>query len=327
VSSVFLKGFLNISVIYISTSFLKDETNRVLSEEFQEKKDQTKLLQKMEEEKLVLQTEFDCLKRELNEKSNELGNERSKLENSIRIEQSLKLKNEALLETIDKLTVECDNLSKRVDDSKLKSEHKQLIEAYKSKEIENEKFKYDIEILQNSVSSLHKELKKSKENEILMMRYPDLYGPIEQLNDNEMNVCDDMINQINANKYRINLLENLNKKLNNSIKKLNETQMNNEKLNETALTTNENNDTSLNYFMKPPQSTSRTTPSNSNLGTPRNKSANNSRQAISRPVPLFKLENEIDETELLNEKIPSNIIRYFSDSIGEFVLIIFMNVG
>ena len=84
----------------------------------------------------------------------------------------------------------------------------------------------------------------------------------------------------------------------------------------TTIETNENNDTSLNYFMKPPQSTSRTTPTNSNLGTPRNKSANNnSRQAISRPVPLFKLENEIDETELLNEKIPSNITRYFSDTI------------
>ncbi len=268
----------------------------------------------MEEEKLVLQTEFDCLKRELNEKANDLSNERSKLENSIRLEQSLKLKNETLLETIDKLTVECDNLSKRVDDPKLKSEHKQLIEAYKSKEIENEKFKYDIEILQNSVSSLHKELKKSKENEILMMRYPDLYGPIEQLNEHEMNVCDDMINQINANKYRINLLENLNKKLNNSIKKLNETQMNNEKLNETTMTSNDNNnnETSLNYFMKPPQSTSRTTPSNSNLVTPRNNSAtSNSRQALTRPVPLFKLENEIDETDLLNEKISPNTIRYF----------------
>ena len=65
-------------LIYI----FKDETNRVLSEEFQEKKDQLKLLQKLEEEKLILQTEFDCLKRELNEKSIDLNNERNKLENN-----------------------------------------------------------------------------------------------------------------------------------------------------------------------------------------------------------------------------------------------------
>ena len=64
--------------------------------------------------------------------------------------------------------------------------------------------------------------------------------------------------------------------------------------------------------MKQPQSTSRTTPSNSNLVTPRNNSAtSNSRQALTRPVPLFKLENEIDETDLLNEKISPNTIRYF----------------
>ena len=140
-----------------------------------------------------------------------------------------------------------------------------------------------------------------KENETLMMRYPDLYGPIEQLNEEEMNVCEDMMNQINANKYRINLLENLNKKLNNSIKKLNETQMN-----DTALT-NDNQDTSLNYFMKPPQSTSRTTPSNSNLVTPRRNSIGNSsgKQALTRPVPLFKLENEINE----NEKNPVSLAK------------------
>ena len=268
-----------------------------------QKTDQAKQLQKLEEEKLVLTTEYECLKRELTEKSNDLNNERTKLDTTIRTEQSLKLKNEALLESIDKLTVECENLNKRLataDDSKLKFEHKQLIDAYKSKEAENENLKYDTELLQNSVNSLQRDLKKMKENEILMIRYPDLYGPLEQLNENEMNVCDDMINQINANKYRINLLESLNKKLNNSIKKLNETQMN-----ETGIMNQtEQNDTSLNYFMKPPQSTSRTTPANSTLATPRNNSSSSSnRQALTRPVPLFKLENEINEAQL-NEKIP-----------------------
>jgi hypothetical protein len=139
-----------------------------------------------------------------------------------------------------------------------------------------------------------------KENETLLIRYPDLYGPLEQLNENEVNVCEDMINQINANKYRINLLESLNKKLNNSIKKLNETQMSNTSNIDidndniiyskptSAINKYENshdNDTT-HYFMKPPPSTR----TNSNVTTPK-------ASALTRPVPLFKLENEIDENE------------------------------
>ena len=48
--------------------------------------DKEKIL-KLEHEKVLLNTEFDCLKRELNEKSKELSKERCKLENSIRQEQ------------------------------------------------------------------------------------------------------------------------------------------------------------------------------------------------------------------------------------------------
>ena len=40
-----------------------------------------------------------------------------------------------------------------------------------------------------------------------------------------MHVCDEMINQCSANKLRIELLESLNRKLENSIKKLNENQV------------------------------------------------------------------------------------------------------
>ena len=138
-----------------------------------------------------------------------------------------------------------------------------------------------------------------KENETLLIRYPDLYGPLEQLNDNELNVCEDMINQINANKYRINLLESLNKKLNNSIKKLNETQMSNIDMDgndnsvysnkpDSAINKYENShdNDATHYFMKPPPSTR----TNSNVTTPK-------ASALTRPVPLFKLENEIDENE------------------------------
>lgn len=66
------------------------------------------------------------------------------------------------------------------------------------------------------------ELKRKSDNETLLLKYPDLYGPLENLSENESNVLEDMLNQVNANKHRISLLENLNGTLMTSIKKLNE---------------------------------------------------------------------------------------------------------
>ena len=76
-------------------------------------------------------------------------------------------------------------------------------------------------MLKKSVEEFKLELKKYKDNELLLLKYPDLYCPAE-INEGELNVVDDMQNQINANKHRIGLLDSLNKKLSVSIKKLNE---------------------------------------------------------------------------------------------------------
>lgn len=51
------------------------------------KKEELSKIHRNEEELLVKTTELDCLKRELQEKTNELNKEREKLESSIRSEQ------------------------------------------------------------------------------------------------------------------------------------------------------------------------------------------------------------------------------------------------
>jgi hypothetical protein len=154
------------------------------------------------------------------------------------------------------------------------------------RDIEN--LKYDNEILQTSIDSLNMELKKLKQNEHLLLKYPDLYGPLENLMDDDdeatttSNVAADMQNQLNANKHRIYLLNNLNKKLENSIKKLNESTTT---TNEISFVANEEK----NYFKKQ---------SLSNVSTPKAEAPTHDDtrlQALSRPVPLFKLENEIDQ--------------------------------
>jgi hypothetical protein len=83
--------------------------------------------------------------------------------------------------------------------------------------------------MKNSIEEMRLEIEKQKENELLLIRYPDLYGPIEQFVQNEHSspneLCAQMNNQINANERRINLLVNLNKKLLNSVIKLKENKL------------------------------------------------------------------------------------------------------
>lgn len=140
-------------------------------------------------------------------------------------------------------------------------------------------------MLKKSVEEFKLELKKYKDNELLLLKYPDLYGPAE-INEGELNVVDDMQNQINANKHRIGLLDSLNKKLSVSIKKLNEKR---ESIDQSFNKSNSKldlNETNENYFMK--QKDSRRASLNE---TPRIE-----KNALTRPVPLFKLENEMNQS-------------------------------
>jgi hypothetical protein len=132
-------------------------------------------------------------------------------------------------------------------------------------------------MLNDSVDKLKIEIKKLKENETLLLKYPDLHGPIDQLDLNEVNLCEDMVNQINANNYRIYLLENINKKLSNSIIKLKKNdslQKNDEKIkipDNLNIINNESDNFESLTFSTCPKS-----------------------KKLSRPAPLFKLENEIE---------------------------------
>lgn len=163
---------------------------------------------------------------------------------------------------------------------------------------EIETLKYDNEILQSSIDSLNAELKKRKESEHLLLKYPDLYGTMEHVGeDHDIGVEVDMQNQINANKHRIYLLNNLNKKLENSIKKLHET-----KSLHKQSSLDSNPDQTINeeksYFKK----------QSSIVSTPKNQPEESagSRLGLNRPVPLFKLENEIDQLDDNMHKTNSN---------------------
>jgi hypothetical protein len=170
-----------------------------------------------------------------------------------------------------------------------------------------ENMKYEAEILQSSVDTLKLELKKQKDNELLLLKYPDLYGPMSHMEDEEAetNVASDMQNQINANKHRIYLLNNLNKKLENSLKKLNETNVvrsNSSSAKKTPQNINASGagdgvtsgggDSNRNYFAK-----QQTMSASSTGSTPKSadESAGSSRPLLTRPVPFFKLDSEVEQ--------------------------------
>ena len=178
-----------------------------------------------------------------------------------------------LVESIDKLTAENENLKHKYKTTV--EEKDSFLELIKSKKELIENLEYDKQVLVKSIEEMKVQMKKLQDNELLLLKYPDLYGPIEQTE--ELGVAEEMQNQINANSHRIKLLENLNNNLFNSVKKLHETQQNsraNSAINK------------VDYFMK----------ENSTV-----ESRTREKQVLSRPVPLFKLENEIDESELQNE--------------------------
>jgi hypothetical protein len=166
-----------------------------------------------------------------------------------------------------------------------------------------DELKSENKMLNNLIDNLKSEIRKLKENQTLLLQYPDLYGPIEQLDSNETNVCEEMDNQINANEYRIHLLENINAKLRNSINKL--------KQSKGSQIISEKNIQFLNVKETEPDNCEEFSNyrheleldlENLNLSSFRKNSKTNS---FSRPAPLFKLENEIEsDSKNLSKESP-----------------------
>jgi hypothetical protein len=133
-------------------------------------------------------------------------------------------------------------------------------------ENENNTLNNSISDLKKKNNSLNNDVQKLKEKELLILQYPDLYGPIPIQKDTD--IIKDMEFQIQANTYRIELLEQQNQTLKSSIQRLIEADQKNqvEKL-------SYQQQTSSNYIKN-------------NTEYP---------STSMRPIPLFKLENEINE--------------------------------
>jgi hypothetical protein len=129
----------------------------------------------------------------------------------------------------------------------------------KIKEYESERclLTKNIDDLKSSLAQLNNEVKKHKEKELLLLQYPDLYGPLPQ---KETDLLTDMESQILANRHRIDLLQAQNSTLQISIQRL----------------ANANNFPVVHVDNQLQSKTP-----NTNL--------------VGRPVPLFKLENEIQD--------------------------------
>jgi hypothetical protein len=75
-------------MVFIIVFFIiSDENNAILANENGIKMIEKDKINKLEQEKALLNVEVECFKREMTEKNKELSKERSKIENMIRHEQ------------------------------------------------------------------------------------------------------------------------------------------------------------------------------------------------------------------------------------------------
>ena len=180
--------------------------------------------------------------------------------------QSLQSKQESLIASLDQITQECDALRNQlntIDSDKddvesqcnsIKQELKKKDVKIKEYEAERQELNRNIDDLKTNLTQLNINLKKFKEKEMLLLQYPDLYGPMP-IQHQETDLITDMESQMQANKHRIELLEAQNETLKISIQRL----------------------------------------INVNTTAESIKERQQVESKIGRPVPLFKLENEILE--------------------------------
>lgn len=76
---------------------------------------------------------MDTIKKEILEKTNELHLEKQKLDTSIKNEHSFRLKHEALLESLDKLTADNESLIKRT--KSFEEEKRLFLDTIKTKQV------------------------------------------------------------------------------------------------------------------------------------------------------------------------------------------------
>ncbi|XP_069789498.1 coiled-coil domain-containing protein 157 isoform X2 [Narcine bancroftii] len=174
--------------------------------------------------------------------SKELEKEKMKINNMLRHEESLKAKIKALLQQIDELDEEREGLNTKlgefevgidqleqqlntVNKEKSNLEHQFQEQLKYTEQLQEEKHgleKAMLELKQN-LTQLESQVQEYKEQQRLLVTFPDLNMPPEAQCESTGDIALDMEKQLQANSLRINILEEENSRLRNTLTMLQKT--------------------------------------------------------------------------------------------------------
>ncbi|XP_070573796.1 coiled-coil domain-containing protein 157-like [Ptychodera flava] len=226
-----------------------ESSRKTLLKDLEEKTAVAEKVDKLEKCVQEMQTELESAQKQLDASGKILQKEQAKSRSVAKHEQAMQSKHEALIQRVDELDQECEELKERV--VQLEDENEELQDAQEEvkklkkslerkrhvvnvfqfelvKQMTNEKnsLEFSIRDLQTMINNLEDDLKETKDRERLMVQYPDLNVgslPPEATPESSGDIAVDMERQVQANNIRIQILEEHNSSLRQTLTKLKET--------------------------------------------------------------------------------------------------------
>ncbi|NWT74537.1 CC157 protein, partial [Prunella himalayana] len=164
----------------------------------------------LEEKVQVLTGQRDSLEQELSATRVQLEKEKVRVESMFRHEESLQAKQSTLLQQLDSLDQEREELQASLGEAE--EDKARLVEQLEQSQEQSGK-QLQAQQLQANTARLEEQAQELRERERLLVLFPDLHIPTETQFESSRNFAEDMENQLQANKIRIEVLERENAQL------------------------------------------------------------------------------------------------------------------
>ncbi|XP_035691862.1 coiled-coil domain-containing protein 157-like isoform X2 [Branchiostoma floridae] len=201
-------------------------------------------VEQVQEQLHQVQEQLQQVQTKLSDTEKEFNKEQAKNRSLAKHDQSMQAKHDSLIQRLDELDQECEELRTAVSEQddgqeelqealdKAQADRKQAQQELKAqKELmeslnkEKSSLQNLLQTLEGSVDQMKQQLQEAQEREKLLVQYPDLHGPpSSQVTESTGDILTDMERQLTANNIRIQVLQDQNQSLRNSIAKLKQTQ-------------------------------------------------------------------------------------------------------
>ncbi|XP_064612527.1 coiled-coil domain-containing protein 157-like [Liolophura sinensis] len=215
------------------------ETHCELEKELESARTGSVSIQTLQGQIISLTSQLDEVTSQLDVKNKDLAKEQGKNRSAAKHSQSLQSKQGSLLQRLEEMGQENEDLRSELSELEetkegleeaLHATKKQLTDlTTKSKEDqllitrlgeEKSKLQRSVEETEKCLQGLESKLEEAKEQQRLLVEFPDLNGPVNQNIQGSGDLVQDMENQIEANNLRIRVLEEQNEAFRNSVRKM-----------------------------------------------------------------------------------------------------------